>query len=65
MSSKRAQRWKACESKIAYATREAARRRCFDRMGVYECGFCGAFHVGHVPKRVRQSRRAIAAAHRS
>jgi len=65
MSSKRALRRRAerthrrhaCAGKIRHASlgdAEAHVRRLVEkdgaRMKAYRCGFCGAFHVGHVPE---------------
>jgi hypothetical protein len=62
MSSKRAQRRRACEGKRGFETIEdakaAAREYALsfgDSLTPYRCRFCGRFHVGHPPKEVRQA----------
>jgi hypothetical protein len=64
MSSKRAIRRKACRGKVRYVTQaEAAAgagraRRLHGAVGLlsaYHCQFCGGFHFGHPPRRVRQA----------
>ena len=68
MSSRRAERRRACESKTAYNTPDAASanvnrlRRSGERVHVYKCEFGNHFHVGHLPWRMRQ---AIAAKRRA
>ena len=62
MSSKRAKRRRSCAGKVAYPSEAAAsqaarvaQRRAHAAIVHYRCRFCGAFHVGHPPGRVRQS----------
>lgn len=64
MSSKRAIRRKQCKGKVRYDTQVAAQRgigrlrRDTGSVGfytAYRCDFCGGFHFGHTPKRIRQS----------
>ncbi len=64
MSSKRAIRRKACKSKTRYDSEAAARGAigsllrgtgCTDFLTVYRCQFCGGFHFGHPPRRIRQA----------
>lgn len=64
MSSKRAQRRKACTGKARYATQQDAidgiraltRNRGWQGYLVpYRCAFCGAFHYGHPPAQVRRA----------
>jgi hypothetical protein len=71
MSSRRAERRRACERKAQYVTsleasiRARALRR--QRIGVfpYKCPFCPHWHVGHLPKRKRQARSAAILARRA
>jgi len=47
-----------CRSdKVQYPTRKearhAARHLPGEKLGTYRCPFCGWFHVGHIPQRVR------------
>lgn len=65
MSSKRAQRRRACTGKIGYQDLDAAVaaagevwRRYRDSLNAYRCRFCGRFHLGHPPARVRQAMRS-------
>lgn len=64
MSSKRAIRRKQCKSKTRYDTQGQAqralnglRRNTGDSsvMTAYHCRWCGGFHFGHTPYRVRLS----------
>ena len=62
MASKRRLRRHACERKIAYADQTQAVRalvglRARGSIGnhSYRCEHCGKWHIGHQPKRVRQS----------
>lgn len=55
---------RGCEGKQAHADKEAARkhaeflrRRDGAMMTFYRCPACGAWHVGHTPRSVRQSLR--------
>lgn len=63
MASKRAQRRKACGTKVRYADADAAfqsilslkrRTKTNQWFTAYRCDFCGGFHFGHPPHRVRQ-----------
>lgn len=62
MASKRHQRRKACTGKVRYSTASAANAAAYSRrlktsqliLG-YSCQFCGGFHIGHLPKRMRQT----------
>lgn len=64
MSAKNARRKRRCAKKITYASIDAAMghvrslRDKGDRIHAYRCPFCGGFHVGHPPAKVRQSIRA-------
>jgi hypothetical protein len=63
MSSKRAQRRSGCKGKRRFADAteaEAARHALGDRrqMNSYRCRFCGFWHIGHTPAKVRQAIRA-------
>lgn len=57
MSSKRAQRRRACSGKLRHASQEAAvmavkalRKKGVDgTLHTYRCQFCGGYHVGHPP----------------
>jgi hypothetical protein len=66
MSSKRHLRRRSCESKRAYPTQQAAwgglKRTAGSGLLLYRCRWCGQYHVGHPPARVRQ---AIAAKRRN
>lgn len=62
MSSLRRLRRRSCGNKIRYATlslaSEAAKllsARGELWMGAYRCRFCKQYHIGHMPKAVRQS----------
>lgn len=64
MASKRRLRRKACGKKVRYLTQDAAmsalRGMTRDHGGrgymtPYRCQFCGGFHFGHPPKKVRQA----------
>ena len=64
MSSKRAQRRKACTGKQRYATQAdalAAIKALVRSKGgqgwlvPYHCAFCGGYHYGHAPAKVRQA----------
>lgn len=50
----------ACDGKRAYSSRKWARKaraatvtRDGKRLSIYRCMFCGAYHLGHLPDRVR------------
>lgn len=67
VASKRGIRRKACGHKKRYATQAEAligirvlRRttHCVDMLLPYACRFCGGFHFGHPPARVRQAIRS-------
>ena len=66
MSSKRQVRRKQCAGKVKHPTEKAAMaamvRTPSTGLAVYRCGFCGAYHVGHMNKRQRQGRNARGAA---
>lgn len=70
MSSKRAQRRKACTGKARYGTRveatEAARVQTAGRfwMHAYPCPHCLGWHIGHPTARQRRAARAAVAAKR-
>ena len=64
MSSKRALRRKACSHKLRFDSESAARRAMSELhrnkgyqgfMVAYRCAFCGAFHFGHPPAKVRRA----------
>lgn len=64
MSSKRAIRRRSCKSKQRFGSQLAAsaaigrlRRNTGDTswMTTYRCQFCGGWHFGHTPSRIRQS----------
>jgi len=63
MSSKRAKRRKECERKSRYTEYGAHKRAAAlahatgQRISAYRCKWCGGWHVGHTPYRVRQSMR--------
>lgn len=60
MASKRAIRRKACGKKKRYATPEDAKKvawRTYRGLRPYKCEFCGQFHLGHVPGKVRRRSR--------
>lgn len=69
MASKRNQRRKACERKRKYLTMDEAvqdamvlrKKNLGHVLDAYQCGHCGAWHVGHRPKKVRD---ALANKHR-
>lgn len=62
MSSKRARRRQACAGKQRHETEAAARahaaslyrKRGAQGLNVYKCKFCGAWHVGHRPLRLKE-----------
>ena len=65
MASKRALRRRSCEGKRRYPSPAAAQRDAAklarERGGAidaYPCAFCGRWHVGHTPWRVRQEAEA-------
>ncbi|HEY1209994.1 MAG TPA: hypothetical protein VGE85_11540 [Terracidiphilus sp.] len=72
MASKRAERRRQCEGKVAHASQSegmiALRQlKCSGRgvgqMQVYRCDFCRQWHVGHMTKEMRRTidqRRALA-----
>lgn len=63
MASKRAERRRACARKVRYGTEPEARaamhavnaRRPSGWMLTYRCRFCGGYHFGHPPARIRQA----------
>lgn len=62
MASKRCLRRKACSRKrryldatSAHAAAANARRITGELITAYGCRFCGGFHIGHPPVRVRQA----------
>ena len=72
MASKRHQRRRSCESKVAYATKDEATRAAAGlrksffggSWSAYRCEWCGRYHVGRQNARQRQAmaaRRAQAA----
>ena len=70
MSSKRRQRRQQCDGKDrltqteAIARKHSIRKRTGDRLNAYPCAYCGHWHVGHPPARIRQSIAAQARSHR-
>lgn len=61
MASKRRQRRKSCDGKVRYATENAAKSAAYqlaqlhgERMNAYKCQFCGGWHAGHTPAKVRR-----------
>ncbi len=69
MSSKRARRRRVCERKRrysavaqAYAAARAMWTHKQEVLTVYRCDYCGLWHIGHAPWRVRQSLAAQAGA---
>jgi len=62
MASKRHLRRKSCEGKVRHESQEDARvaiKRDFwnahERVGAYKCKFCGGWHVGHTPHKIRRA----------
>ena len=62
MASKRAERRRACDGKKRYATEAEAQPAVTslwiqyqERTSAYHCRFCGGYHVGHLPGKVRQA----------
>lgn len=62
MASKRRQRRKSCEGKIRFQDAQAAQRAATSHqhafglwMVPYPCKFCGGYHIGHPPRKVRQA----------
>ena len=57
MSSKRHLRRKECGTKLQFATEEQAKgfmiSRRIKNQTHYRCKWCGHFHIGHPPARVR------------
>lgn len=62
MSSKRRIRRKQCEGKQRFDTQQQALNAMFrmkrhtgerGHLNAYGCKFCGGFHYGHTPKKVR------------
>lgn len=62
MASLRHQRRRACQRKVAHATEARARAAALDMdarhptttpIGWFTCRFCGHWHIGHDPARVR------------
>jgi hypothetical protein len=55
MSSKRGVRRKACGDKRRFATEDDAVPAA-KALGIswYHCRWCGAWHIGHMPKRIKQ-----------
>ncbi len=65
MSSKRAQRRRACDGKVGHTTASGAftalriaKSKGQFGMSIYRCVFCGRYHIGHTPGHVRQQRAA-------
>jgi len=66
MASKRRQRRNQCGNKRRYATFEEARANMLRMnrqtkeygMTPYRCSFCGQYHYGHTPARIKQAIRA-------
>lgn len=60
MASKRHKRWKECSRKRVYdatgavAAVNSLRKSGEVNIGAYRCSFCGNWHVGHRPYKVRQ-----------
>ncbi len=57
MASKRRLRRKRCTGKKRHETIRAA--MAFARspgLNAYKCNFCGGYHVGHVPRKIRKIR---------
>lgn len=53
---------KSCYGKIRFDDKETAdkamwsyRKAYASRMNSYHCKFCGGYHIGHMPYKVRQS----------
>lgn len=57
MASKRALRRRSCEGKVRHASAGAAHIAALKTPGThaYRCNFCGSYHVGHAPARIRQA----------
>jgi hypothetical protein len=59
MASKRRLRRKRCTNKKRYPDRESAglavmvMKRKGKQLGLYGCGNCGGFHLGHLPQFVK------------
>lgn len=57
MASKRRQRRKSCEGKKRFTLKEAKAaayiqlKKYGNRLHVYKCKFCKAYHIGHVNRR--------------
>lgn len=66
MASKRHIRRKACKGKVRYTSSKAAMAAAFqarnrthgDWIISYGCRFCGGFHIGHPPAKVRKAIRS-------
>lgn len=64
MTSKRRLRRKSCTGKEQLTEAEAKRKIYFMAKGgakylnAYKCRFCKHYHIGHMPKRVRQAMKA-------
>jgi len=65
VASKRNVRRKACAGKVRYESIAAAefaaasgRRKTAEWIIGYGCKFCGGFHIGHPPAKVRQAIKA-------
>jgi len=58
MSSARGRKRKECTGKIGYETQHdaimALRRVSISDLHSYKCRFCGKWHLGHVPWKVRK-----------
>lgn len=54
MSSKRAIRRRACTGKKRHATLADAAQMAGGGMMAYRCQFCGGFHIGHPPLKMRK-----------
>lgn len=55
MASKRQVRRKSCERKVKYETAKDANANIRIGLIVYKCKFCGKYHVGHPPRKAKQS----------
>jgi hypothetical protein len=55
MSSKRRVRRKQCGTKIKYATQAEAEAHQHGGLRPYRCDYCGKFHLGHTPAKVRKA----------
>lgn len=58
MASKRRLRRKGCTHKVRHESEAFAKIAAYKtkgRVGAYKCKFCGGWHVGHAPKKVRRA----------